>query len=116
MRFAATMLRVAVGPTIDSAEKIGGNQIARASSRTADRVARAINQHTVGLVAHLEVAAVSGRPGETDLVALDDISLGIDVDQDALHTVTGDDVVFLGIDPANRRVVTVDVNALLGIA
>src|SRR5271157_118043 len=116
MRFAATMLRVAVGPTIDSAEKIGGDQVARTSAGTANDVARAVDQHPLALVAHLEVAAVSGRPGETDLVALDDITLAIDVDQDALQTVADDDVVFLGIDPANRRVVAVDVNALPGIA
>ena len=113
IRFAATMVRWRRPPDPDPASP---EEEITLPARHADGRAGPVDEDPLGAVADLGVEAVAGWADHADLVPLDDVAGGVDLDPDALPAVAGDDVVLLGIVPAHRGVVRVEHDPLRGVA
>ena len=110
------MFRVATGArNPDAVEMIGRDQVARVADRPADLVARPVDEHPLRPVAAVEVGTRVGRD-EADLIPLDHVARGADVDLHSLEAVAADDVVLLGIAAADGRVVGAQEHPLLGVS
>ena len=55
---------------------IGGDQVARASAGTADRVARSPDEDALGLVGDSRIPSIGRRSDDPDLVAFDHVPMG----------------------------------------